>query len=300
MQENTLIGENVKVDASTAVPEEEPKRNSAWNKFKSDPVAWITGLFIAMLLTSAIFAPFIAPYDPYIGSATERLQQIGSPGHVLGTDEQGRDMLTRVLYGLRLTILMGLLPVLIAGVVGLTLGIIAGFYGKRMNTLIMRSMDVFYAFPAVVLAIAISAAVGPGIQNSFIALPFVFIPPIVRVVETSVQQVKGHEFFEAARASGAGDWMIIRYHLLGNIMRPVLSFVTTLFGLSIIISTGLSFLGLGVTPPVPELGSMLRSLQSSLYIQPWVAIVPGTVIFLLALSFNLFSDSLQDMFDSKI
>lgn len=286
-------------DIVTAI-EQEDARASTWTKLRRDPVAWVTGIFLIATVLAAVAAPLIAPYDPLVGSASQRLLPIGSPGHVLGTDEQGRDMLTRVLYGLRITLLTGIVPVVIAATLGTTLGIIAGFFGHVANTTVMRSLDIFYAFPAVVLAIAISAAMGPGIHNTFIALPIVFVPPIARVVETSVQQVKQADFFTAAVASGAGNLMIIRHHLLGNILRPTLSFVTTLFGVSIIIATGLSFLGLGVTPPTPELGSMLRSLQASLYLQPWVAIVPGFAIFLVVLAFNLLSDSLQDVMDARI
>lgn len=287
--------------AVSGPPEEsEPVRRSSFSKFLRDPVAVAASLFLLLCVAVAVLAPVIAPYDPDVGSALDRLKPIGTPGHVLGTDEQGRDMLTRVMYGMRVTLFVGVLSVVCSGVIGVTLGVIAGYFRRGVNNLVMRTLDVFYAFPAIILAIAIEAALGPGLKNALLALPFVFAPPIARVVETSVQQVKRQQYFEAAYASGAGDWMIIRYHLMGNILRPVLSYVSSLFGLSIIVATGLAFLGLGVQPPTADLGSMLQTLQGSIYLQPMVAIVPGLAIFLIVLAFNLLSDSLQDIFDSRV
>ena len=161
-------------------------------------------------------------------------------------------MFTRLLYGGRMTLTAGITPVLVAFVVGTVLGVLAGFIGGAMNHLIMRTMDIFYAFPAVLLAIAISGSLGPGLRNTLVALSIVFIPRVVRVAESATVQVKSLEFIAAARASGAGVWPIVRHHLLANVLGPVLVFSSTQVSLAIILAAGLSFLGLGVTPPTPN------------------------------------------------
>ncbi|WP_274651065.1 ABC transporter permease [Paenibacillus humicola] len=268
-------------------------------KLYSGPIAWVSSGWIFLVVAAAVFAPLLTPYSPVAGDIADKLMPIGTAGHFLGTDDQGRDLAARIFFGGRITLLMGIVPVAVAGLIGCGLGIAAGYFGKTTGTVIMRCLDVFYAFPALVLAIAISAALGPGISNALVSLPIVFIAPIARITETAVKQVKGLEFFEAARASGAGHWMIIRHHLLSNIFRPVFAYVTTLIGISILIASSLSFLGLGVSPPTAEWGAMLGSLQNALFIVPSVAIPPGIVIFLTALSFNLLSDCIQDALDVR-
>ncbi|MDB5085966.1 MAG: dppCch3 [Bacilli bacterium] len=288
-----------KRDVMDEIQENTQTRRSFIQKLYSDPVAWGATFWIVLMIGTAVFAPFLTPYSPVSGNIGNRLMPIGTPGHFLGTDEQGRDMITRILFGGRMTLLMGIVPVAAACLVGGALGVIAGYFGKAVQSIIMRCLDVFYAFPALVLAIAISAALGPGVRNTFVSLPIVFIAPIARVTATAVQQIKGLEFFEAARVSGASHWMIIRFHLIRNIFRPVFAYVSTLIGISILVASSLSFLGLGVTPPTAEWGAMLRSLQDALYTQPTVAIAPGVMIFLTALAFNLLSDSIQDALDVR-
>jgi len=228
-----------------------------------------------------------------------RLAKIGAPGHVLGTDEQGRDMLTRLLFGGRMTLLAGLTPVGVALVCGSVLGVLAGYLGGRVNSLIMRTTDVFYAFPAVLLAIAISGALGPGLGNTLISLSVVFIPRVVRVAEGVTVQVKGWEFMEAARMGGASAWQVLRHHLAPNVLGPIFVFTSTQVSLSIILAAGLSFLGLGVTPPNPEWGLMLNTLRGSIYVNAWVPALPGVAIFLTSMAFNLLSDGLRDAMDVR-
>jgi peptide/nickel transport system permease protein len=252
------------------------------------------------ILLSAIFAPLLAPFDPYKEGIILRLKPFGFRGHWLGTDELGRDILTRILYGGRTSLLMGVVPVLVAGVVGGTLGVIAGYSSGWVGTLIMRTMDVFYAFPSVLLAVAISGAMGGGMLNGMIALALVFIPAVCRVAETATTQVRNLDFVEAARATGAGHLMIVRHHLLGNVLAPVLVYASSLVSVSILLASGLSFLGLGVRPPIPDWGLMLSTLRQSIYVQPWVCAVPGAAIFITSMCFNLVSDGLRSAMDVRI
>ncbi|MGH8057842.1 MAG: ABC transporter permease, partial [Candidatus Entotheonellia bacterium] len=247
-----------------------------------------------------VLASSLAPYDPVRGSIRKRLAPIGTPGHVLGTDEQGRDMLTRLLYGGRMSLISGVTPVLVALLLGSTLGITAGFVGGRLNLVIMRGVDIFFAFPSILLAIAISGALGAGLKNTIIALSIVFTPPIARVAESVTTQVRGWEFMEAARASGAGTFAIIRHHMIANVLAPLFVYASTLISVSVIIASGLSFLGLGVSPPNAEWGLMLNTLRGSIYVNPWVAALPGVMIFMTSMSFNLLSDGLRDAMDVRV
>jgi peptide/nickel transport system permease protein len=262
-----------------------------------DKVAIACAVVLILILAAAIFAPYVAPADPSKGSILKRLQPIGSEGFPLGSDELGRDMLSRLIYGGRLSLLMGISPVIFAVAIGVFLGIVAGFVGGRLNTVIMRTVDVFFAFPSVLLAVAISGALGAGIANALLALTVVFIPPIARVAESVTTQVRGLDFVEAARASGAGAFTIIRVHMLGNVLGPIFVYSTSLVSVSMILAAGLSFLGLGTKPPDPEWGLMLNTLRTAIYVQPWVAALPGVLIFIVSISFNLLSDGLRSAMD---
>jgi peptide/nickel transport system permease protein len=274
-------------------------RTVSW-RLRRDPTTIVAGLLLLAIALSAILAPALAPYDPNAGSIRTRLAPLGAPDHPLGTDEQGRDMLTRLLWGGRMTLLAGLTPVVVAFVIGTVLGVMAGYIGGVTNMLIMRTMDIFYAFPAVLLAIAISGSLGPGLWNTLISLSVVFVPRVVRVAESATVQVKSLEFIAAARASGAGVWPIMRHHLLANVLGPVLVFSSTQVSLSIILAAGLSFLGLGVTPPDAEWGLMLNTLRGSIYVNAWVPALPGVAIFLTSMAFNLLSDGLRDAMEIRV
>jgi peptide/nickel transport system permease protein len=263
-------------------------------------MAMICLAILLLIVLAAIFAPYISPHDAYRGSMLRRLRPIGTPGYPLGTDELGRDMLTRLLYGGRLSLFIGIVPVLNAFVIGTALGVVAGFVGGKTNMAIMRTVDVFYAFPSVLLAIAISGALGAGIFNSILSLTIVFIPPLARVAESVTTQVRSLDFVDAARASGAGAFTIIRVHVLGNVMGPVFVYATSLVSVSMILAAGLSFLGLGVKPPEPEWGLMLNTLRTAIYSQPYVAALPGAMIFAVSICFNLFSDALRSAMDVKV
>lgn len=269
-------------------------------RLRHDKVTLFFGLVVLLIILAAVFAPYLVPFDPYKESIVGRLKPPGWRAHMLGTDELGRDMLSRLLYGGRVSLLMGIVPVLIASCVGGMLGVTAGFVGGRVNTGIMRTMDVFYAFPSVLLAVAISGAMGGGMLNGMLALTLVFIPPMCRVAETATTQVRSLDFIEAARATGAGTFIIIRHHVLGNVLGPVFIYASSLVSVSILLASGLSFLGLGVRPPTADWGLMLSTLRQSIYIVPLVCALPGVAIFITSICFNLVSDGLRQAMDVRM
>jgi len=269
-------------------------------RLSRDYVTLFFALVIVVIALAAILAPLIAPFDPNATSIVNRLKPIGYKGlFILGTDELGRDVLSRLIYGGRISLLMGLLPVGLATCIGGFLGLIAGFAGGWVNALIMRIMDVFYAFPSVPLAVAISGAMGGGIVVSLVALTLVFIPPLCRVSEAATTQIRSRDFVDAARASGASSLSIMLYHVLRNVLAPVLIYASSLISVSILLAAGLSFLGLGVEPPTPDWGLMLSTLRQSIYVQPVICALPGAAIFVCSLSFNLVSDGLRQAMDIK-
>jgi len=264
-----------------------------------DPVAIAAACIILIIVLSAIFAPWVAPADPYKGSMLRRLKPVLDGTYLLGSDELGRDMLSRLIYGGRLSLFMGVFPVVCAFLIGSSIGIFAGYVGSWVNTLIMRTVDVFYAFPSVLLAIALSGALGAGIANAIVSLTMVFVPQITRVAEAVTTQIRTRDYVEAARVSGAGPLTIIRVHVLGNVLGPIFVYATSLISVSMILASGLSFLGLGSKPPEPEWGLMLNTLRTAIYVQPVVAALPGVMIFITSVSFNLFSDGLRSAMEIK-
>ncbi len=269
-------------------------------RLRRDPLTLVVTLLLLAIIFVSLAAPWVTTQNPYVGSVLGRLKPIGTPGHWLGTDETGRDIWTRLCYGGRLSLLAGIMPVGISLLIGSILGILAGYLGGWANTLIMRTMDVFYAFPSILLAVAICGMLGSGLTNSIIALAVVFIPPMVRIAETVTSQARSLDFVEAARAGGTTTLQIIRHHILANVLGPILVYATSLISLSIILSAGLSFLGLGVTPPSAEWGLMLNSLRQAIYVQPYVAALPGLMIFLTSMCFNLMSDGLHSAMDVRL
>ncbi|MFC7287770.1 ABC transporter permease [Herminiimonas glaciei] len=289
--------------SQVAVPVLPTPARGYWSKvlrqLMRDPVAMTAALVVFLIVCAAVFAPWLAPMDPYKGSMIKRLLPIGSEGYLLGTDELGRDMLSRLMYGGRLSLLMGVTPVLAAFGIGTSIGLLAGYVGGRVNMVIMRVLDVFYAFPSVLLAVAISGALGPGMTNSILALTLVFVPQVVRVAESVTTQVRKLDYIEAARMSGASAFSIIRVHVLGNVLGPVFVYATGLLSVSMILAAGLSFLGLGVKPPEPEWGLMLNTLRSAIFRNPWVAALPGLLIFITSIGFNLLADGVRSAMDIR-
>lgn len=270
-----------------------------WQRVLRDRVTVACGIVLMLLCLSAAFAPWLPLADPMALNSGDRLLPIGTSGHLLGTDELGRDMLSRLVHGGRLSLVMGVVPVLVALLIGGTLGLTAGFVGGRVNMIIMRITDVFYAFPSILLAVAIAGSLGAGIVNTLLAITIVFIPPLTRVTESVTTQIRAMDFVEAARASGAGTFAIIRTHILGNVLGPVCVYATVLISVSIVIAAGLSFIGLGATPPAAEWGLMLNTLRQSIYLAPYVSLLPGVMIFIASMCFNLISDGLRSAMDVR-
>ena len=268
-------------------------------RFSRDKVSMVCAAVLLAIVLAAIFAPWLGLADPYQGSMVRRLRHIGTPGYLLGTDELGRDMLSRLIYGGRLSLLIGILPVILAFGIGTSLGLLAGYLGGKVNTLIMRTIDVFYAFPSVLLAIAISGVLGAGVVNSIVSLTVVFVPQITRVAESVTTSVRNLDFVDAARASGAGAITIMRVHMLGNVLGPIFVYATGLISVSMILAAGLSFLGLGTRPPEPEWGLMLNTLRTAIYVNPGVAALPGVMIFAVSICFNMLSDGLRSAMDIR-
>ena len=267
--------------------------------FARDRQAMVGLLIIAIVGGAALAAPLISPWDPLASASVERLSPIGTPGHVLGTDEQGRDILSRLIWGGRASLLVGILPTVTAGLVALGLGMLAGHLGGAVDHVIMRALDVFFAFPLVLLAIAIVGVIGPGMGNQMFALAVVLVPYSTRVVRTATLSVKPLEFVEAARALGASGGRLVGRHLLPNVLPPLLVYTSTLVGMMIVASAGLSFLGLGVQPPTPDWGVMVGNGRLVLYRAAHVATIPGIVIVVAALAFNFVGDGLREALDPR-
>jgi peptide/nickel transport system permease protein len=257
-------------------------------------------VFLALLILVSISAPILGLRDPLVIVPVDRLVPPFSPGHLLGADEQGRDMLSRLIWGGRTSLVTGIAPVLLGGGIGGLLGLIAGFYGGVVRVLIMRTLDVFFTFPAVLLAIAIAAVLGPGVRNLIFALVVVLIPAVARVAENAAVAVRSRDFVEAARASGASSARIIFQHVLPNASPPIIAYCFTLIGPVIVVAAGLSFLGLGQEPPYPEWGLMLNRLLPSMFVAPVVSILPGMPILLTAFAFDLVGNALRDLLDPRL
>jgi peptide/nickel transport system permease protein len=271
-----------------------------WERLRRDKVTLAMAAILTTLLIMVIFAPWFTWHDPYQGSVLRRLKPVGFPGHWLGTDEVGRDLWSRMVYGGRLSLLAGVMPVFLALLVGGFLGILAGYAGGLVNSAIMRLVDVLYAFPSILLAIAITGILGAGLENTILALTIAFIPPLVRISESVTTQARHLDFVEAARASGAGTLKILHYHILNNVLGPILVYATSLISIGIILAAGLSFLGLGVTPPSAEWGLMLNNMRQALWVDPVIAALPGLMIFITSMCFNLLSDGLRQAMDVRL
>jgi len=289
--------------ATAALRDPSPPRSQwfmAWRTFRRNRLAVVGLVVIALSVAAAVLAPAISPRDPVQANPAERLAAPGTAGRVLGADHLGRDVLSRVLHGGRVSIMMGILPVTTAAVIALVLGLVAGYFEGAAGLVIMRTLDVSFAFPSIFLAIAITGALGPGLVNVLIALTIVLVPPIARVARTSVMEIKHQEFIEAARASGARDARIIARHLLPNVLSPLAVYSTLLVALVVVIASGLSFLGLGVQPPTPDWGRMIAEGREVLVVAPHVAAFPGLMLLIFSLAFNFLGDGLRDALDPRL
>ena len=255
-------------------------------------------ILVGLVLLAAVFAEYIVPYDPYAQDLSNALLPPGGK-HLLGTDRYGRDMLSRVIMGGQTTIFSSLLLVLIIMVVGTMIGIICGYHGGKVDTLLMRISDVFLAFPGMVFAIAVAGVTGGGVINAVVALACISWPKFARIARSQVMTLKQSSFIAAARLSGSGTWKIIFKHMLPNIAGPILITGVLDIGTMMMEIAGLSFLGLGAVPPIAEWGSMMSNGKSMLQTSPWVILAPGFAIFITVMLFNLLGDTVRDVMDPR-
>ena len=268
-------------------------------RFAASRPAMIGLILLAVLVFSAVFAPALAPFDPYESNLPNSLKPPSGP-HVLGTDELGRDIMSRILYGARISLLVGVESVVLALLCGVVLGATAGFYGGKVDTVIMSVMDVMLSFPSILLAIAFMTVLGRGVEKAVIAIGIVSIPQYARIVRGSVLSVKENVYVMAARALGNGDGRLIFVHILPNVMAPIIVRATIGISVAILEAAALGFLGLGVAPPTAEWGTMLGSGRQTIFNAPHIVMFPGLAITVTVMAFNLLGDGLRDVLDPRL
>ncbi|MBW6399707.1 ABC transporter permease [Roseomonas sp. HJA6] len=277
-----------------------PPRPGVLSRLLRDPGAAICLVLVVLLIAAAVFAPLLAPTDPYDNDLSLAMQPPGSEGLPLGADAQGRNLITRLLFGLRVSLLMGFAAVLVGGGIGAMLGFVAAFYQRWLDGPIMRLMDMLLSFPAILVGLAIAAIFGPGILSVVIALSVATIPLMARIVRGSALVVMRLDYIEAARATGMTDARLIFRHLAPNCLSAIFVFATLRFGQVILLGSALSFLGLGAQPPIPELGAMASEGRNFLFFAPHIAVIPCVVIFVIVLAFNVLGDALRDALDPRL
>lgn len=266
---------------------------------RRNPSAVAGFIVITAMVLMAFSAPYLAPYDPIRIDLKARLSP-PSRDHIFGTDELGRDILSRIMHGARISLRIGVLVILISGGLGALIGGVSGYVGKGSDNIIMRIMDVILSFPPLVLAMALAAAMGPNLNNAILAVAFVMIPKFARMVRGEALVVKEKQFIAAARSSGAGSMWIIVHHVVPNCLSSVIVLATLILGETILIAASLSFIGLGAQPPSPEWGAMISVGRKFLMDQWWYATFPGLFILLTVIGFNIFGDALRDILDPRI
>jgi peptide/nickel transport system permease protein len=274
-------------------------RRAAWLPREwRNPIGIAGAAIIAVTILVALAAPLLAPTDP-TSQVAKRLLPPG-PGHLMGTDELGRDTFSRIIYGARASLQVGIVSVVLALVVGTSLGIAAGFFRGRVDDVLMRLVDIMFAFPGLVLAIVIAGLLGPSRTNAMIAIGVVYAPAFARVIRGAVLSVMSEPYVESARLVGSTNWRIVRRHLLPNIMAPLIVLVTVYLSGAVLSEAALSFLGLGTQPPDPSWGSMLNTARQYMELAPAMAIFPGLAIMLVVLGFNFLGDGLRDILDPRL
>lgn len=259
----------------------------------------VIGLFLVVLMTlSAIFADSITPWDPMLQVYTDTLEA-PSPNHWMGTDDLGRDIFSRIIYGTRVSLPIGVISMGVSSIIGVMLGLLAGYYGGRVDTIIMRILDAVLAFPSLLLAIFLVAILKPSLQNAMIAIVVVSIPAFARVTRANILSIKEREYIEASRALGLQNWRIMLVHALPNALSPIIVQISLGIGRAILLEASLSFLGLGVQPPTPAWGSMLANGRQFITLGWWMSTFPGIAVFLSVLAFNFIGDGLREAFDPR-
>jgi peptide/nickel transport system permease protein len=285
--------------AVTLVGEERQRgQRSLWRQLRGNPIGLIGAIIVLATIVVAIAAPLVAPYDPANQDADRLLGP--SATHLLGTDELGRDTFSRIVYGARVSLQVGIIAVGVSLLLGGLLGIAAGFFGGIVDNLVMRFVDILFAFPGLILAIVIAGLLGPSSRNAMIAIGVIYAPAFARVIRSSVLSVQNELYVEAARVAGASDPKVISSHILPNIVAPMIVLVTVYLSSAILAEAGLSFLGLGTQPPEPSWGGMLNAARAYMEINPWMAIAPGLAIMIVVLGLNFLGDGLRDVLDPRL
>jgi peptide/nickel transport system permease protein len=291
------IGPNV-APGRLAGPARRSNLYFVWRGVLGDPVARIAAFIILLLILIALLAPWLAPYPPNDAFSDLRLLGPGTDGHLLGLDHQGRDILSRLMYGARLTLVSGVVPVILGAAISIPLGLIGAWY-PRLGEIVMRLMDILFAFPMALLAIMLAALMGPGLGNMMIALVVTLIPYNTRVVYAAASQERELAYIEAARAMATPDLKILFVEMLPNVVAASVVYSCTIIGAVVITAAGLSFLGLGVQPPDAEWGIMTSEGRRYIFVAPHIAALSGLAITILVMAFNLLGDSLRDSLDPK-
>jgi len=266
-----------------------------------DKLALAGTVVVLLTLLVTVAAPLISPYHPNeADKAIGRLAPPFTPGHLLGTDGQGRDILSRIIWGGRVSLPIAIIPILASSVLGLVVGLAAGWIVGPVRAIMMRSLDVIFAFPGVLLAVAVAAILGPGMMNAMLAMSIVVLPYVARIVYIDTVNLRESAFVEAARISGVGTLRIILGEILPNVLSPVIVYGTTSLGALVVFAAGLSFLGVGVQPPTADWGIMASDGRDVLISAPWVSLIPGTVIVVVAVALNFMGDGLRDALDPRL
>lgn len=280
------------------IPERRPI-GEAWRAFRRDPGSLVAVMFIALVIVLSLLAPYISPYNPFEAVASRNAPPF-EPGLLLGADADGRDVLTRLLWGGRISLITGIVPTVLATIVSLMIGIAAGYAGSWVDQALMRTLDIFFAFPLVLVAIVVAGILTPSIYTVMIAIFIALIPYIARLVRTTTLSVKTQPYIEAARAGGARESAVVFRYILPNTIAPVIVYATTLIGMMMVLGSALSFLGLGVQPPTADWGLMISEGRTVLRRAPHVTIFPGIMIVLVALAFGFIGDGLRDALDPRL
>ncbi|MFC4167987.1 ABC transporter permease [Teichococcus aestuarii] len=295
-----MAGANsVAATAATPVQPTAPRRPGMLKRLLREPVAAFAFVLVVALVLAALLAPWLAPTDPFDNDLANAMAVPGTNGLLLGADSQGRNMITRLLYGLRITMMMGLASVLLGGGIGALVGFAAAYY-RRIDGLLMRLMDVLLSFPAILFGLAIAAIFGPGVPAVVLALSVATVPLMARIVRGAALVIMRQDYIEAARATGMNDARLILRHLAPNCLSPIFVFATLRFGQVILLGSALSFLGLGAQPPVAELGAMASEGRNFLFFAPHIAVIPCVLIFVVVLAFNVLGDALRDALDPRL
>jgi ABC-type dipeptide/oligopeptide/nickel transport systems, permease components len=289
----TMAEQSVRIESRSQIA-------SIWLRYKKNKLAMFGLTLLIVMIFIAVFADFIANYQTDVVQQNMKIRLMSpSSAHFFGTDQYGRDVFARVVFGARVSLFVGIVAITIAVIIGAAIGAAAGYYGGMIDEVLMRIMDVFLAIPAIILAIAIIAALGPGLVNLLIALSISRVPQFARVVRSAILSIKGQEFIEAAKACGARDARIIFRHIIPNAIGPIIVQATLTIATTILLISGMSFIGLGIQPPTPEWGSMLSDGKEQMRHYPYLITIPGIAIILAVMSLNLIGDGLRDALDPR-